>query len=102
MIGLSGIGFSRKPKQFIYKPRHFDPEAEQREARRRAILGDEATDGEYKPGLLIRESRMRRMQQSSDHTNRKAKSTLIRAAIFILLVVAVLFFMSDMFEVFLK
>ena len=30
---------TRKPRQFEYKPRHFDPEQEAREARKREVLG---------------------------------------------------------------
>ena len=30
---------TRKPRQFEYKPRYFDPEQEAREARKREVLG---------------------------------------------------------------
>lgn len=100
MIGLSGFGFRRKPRNFEYKPRHFDPDAEQREARRRAILGDEYAKGEYRPGMLIREGRMMRMESRDRDTNQRKKRTLIRTAVFVVLVVAVLYVMLTYMEQF--
>ncbi|MBQ4280245.1 MAG: hypothetical protein IJC16_09880 [Rikenellaceae bacterium] len=58
MLGLGA--FRRKPRTFEYKPRHFDPEAERREERRRELLGDDYTapgpagDTGYKPGDYVR------------------------------------------------
>lgn len=53
-----------KPRQFEYIPRYYDPEKEEREARKRAVLGDayEGPDGpaDYRPGQYIHELRIRR------------------------------------------
>lgn len=95
MIGFSGLGGGRKPRSFEYKPRHFDDQAEAREERRRAILGEKYGEGDYQPGVLIREGRMRRLQERERGGQRRTKRTLIRTAIFFILVVAVLYFMSD-------
>lgn len=100
MLGISGLGFSRKPRQFVYKPRHFDPDAEEREARRRVILGDEYAEGEYRPGMLIREGRMMRMQSRERDMSGRKKRTLIRTAVFVVLVVAVLYMMLTYMEKF--
>ena len=52
---------TRKPRQFEYKPRHFDPEQEAREARKREVLGadyqkayENCDEQEHKPGETIR------------------------------------------------
>lgn len=100
MIGLSGLGLGRKPRRFDYKPRHFDPQAQEKEQMRKAILGDDYKEGEYQPGVLIRQGRMRRMQKQADITAKKSKTGIIRAAIFFILVTAVLFFMSDILSLF--
>lgn len=102
MIGLSGLGIGRKARQFEYKPRHFDPDAEQREARRRAILGQEYAQGEYRPGMLIREGRMMRMEGKDKSTSRRGKQTLIRSAVFLVLLVAALYAMVTYMEFFNK
>lgn len=91
------IGFGtarRKARQFQYTPRYWDQEKEEREERRRAILGGEYQEGEYKPGMMIRENRMRRMR-SSARTQRSSRSTLVRVAIFVVLVFAILYYMTD-------
>lgn len=101
MIGFSGLGLGRKARKFSYKPRYWDPEQEEREERRRAILGDQYQDGQYKPGMLIREGRLRRMQTSSKMQN-KSRSTIIRTAIFVILVFAALYFFTDLASNFIK
>ena len=64
MLGLGA--FRRKPRTFEYKPRHFDPEAERREERRRELLGDNYTppehtgEVEYKPGDYVRKRHINR------------------------------------------
>lgn len=102
MIGLSGLGLGRKPRRFNYKPCHYDPQAKEKEEMRKAILGADCKEGEYQPGVLIRQGRMRRMQKQADTTAKKSKVGIIRAAIFLTLVAAVLFFMSDIIALFLS
>lgn len=95
---MSGfIGFGRKPRQFEYKPRHWDPEAEEREARRRQILGDDYAAGEYRPGMYIREKRLLRMQERERERVRRNKRGVIRTVIFLGLVVGVLYLMFNYF-----
>lgn len=99
MIGLSGLGLARKPRRFDYKPRHFDPKAKEKEEMRKAILGENTNENQYQPGLLIKLNRMQRMQKQADQTAKKSKVGIIRAAIFLILVMAVLFFMSDILAI---
>ena len=55
---------TQKPRQFTYIPRHYDPEKERREERRRELLGERdepLPEGEYKPGqYLLRSIAVRR------------------------------------------
>lgn len=95
MFGFSGIG--RKPRQFEYKPRHWDPEAEEREARRRMILGEDYAEGEYKPGMYIREKRLLRMQERERQRAQRSRRTMIRTVIFLAFVVGVLYLMFTYF-----
>lgn len=93
MAGL--IGFGRKPRQFEYKPRYWDPEAEEREARRRKILGDDYVEGEYRPGMYIRERRMLRMQAQDRERAERQKRNSIRTVIFLVGAMAVLYLMFN-------
>lgn len=99
MLGFGGV--KRKARQFQYTPRYWDQEKEEREERRRAILGGEYQEGDYKPGMFIRENRMRRMR-SSVRVHKSSRSTLIRVAIFVGLVFAALYFMTDIATKFTK
>lgn len=102
MIGLGGLGSRNKPRIFGYKPRHFDPEKEAREERKRIILGEEYQQGESRPGLLIRENRMRRMQAQNTRAQKASKVTLIRTVIFVLLVLAILYMATHYFGMSIK
>ena len=95
MLGFKGFG--RKPRQFEYKPRYWDPEAEEREARRRMLLGEEYAEGEYKPGMYIRERRLLRMQERERERAQRSKRTAIRTVIFLSCVVLVLYLMFTYF-----
>lgn len=97
MFGIKSFNTS-KPRSFNYMPRYWDKEAEEREARRQKILGDEYTPDstDQKPGSIIRESRLRRMQHA-DRTHGKSRSTLIRAAIFIAMAFILFYMMTDFF-----
>lgn len=62
MFGFKGV-FARKPRQFEYRPRYYDPEKEAREKRRNEILGPRDEDmrdekGEYVPGKYIKNNMM--------------------------------------------
>ncbi|MEG1607152.1 MAG: hypothetical protein RR931_06140 [Mucinivorans sp.] len=100
MLGFS-FGGTRKPRQFEYKPRYWDPEKEAREERRRQILGEDYTsDNGHKPGMLILEGRLRRMQHA-ERTKRGSRTVLLRTAIFVILVFGVLYFMTSYLGLFL-
>ncbi|MDR2935987.1 MAG: hypothetical protein LBU80_01405 [Rikenellaceae bacterium] len=61
-----------KPRQFNYRPRYYDPEAEEREQRKKELLGEDYADAyktpeeraqsqrEYHPGQYVNEVRIRR------------------------------------------
>lgn len=74
--------------RFRYIPRYYDPEKERREQRRRELCGTSSEDdGEYTPGQYIRTQReARKVAKSSNAGGKK----MPRAALFILLVTAVL------------
>ncbi|WP_294591879.1 hypothetical protein [uncultured Rikenella sp.] len=89
------IGFGRKPRQFEYKPRYWDPEAEERKTRRRMILGDDYAEGEYRPGMYIRERRLLRMQEQERERAQRQKRNSIRTVLFLAGAVAVLYLMFN-------
>ncbi len=95
MLGFSGFG--RKARQFEYKPRYWDPEAEEREARRRRILGEDYAEGEYRPGMYIRERRMLRMQERDQQRTERGRRLAIRTVFFLGGIVAVLYVMFNYF-----
>lgn len=95
MLGFKNLG--RKPRQFEYKPRYWDPEAEEREARRRMILGEDYAEGEYKPGMYIRERRLLRMQERERERSERGRRVAIRTVLFIGGVVVVLYLMFNYF-----
>ncbi len=88
MFGFGGV-FGRKPRQFKYKPLYYDPEKEEREKRRKELLGpDAAGEGEsgYVPGSLIRERMgMQRERFGQEEKRRRKKSVLMTAAVLVLL-----------------
>lgn len=93
MSVLFGSFFKRpQTRQFHLEPRYHDPDAEAREARRRAILGDDY-DGDYKPGMLIREGRLLRMQEQERQRRKSGQRNWIRTVIFLVGVVVVLWVM---------
>lgn len=87
------FGTGIKPRRFEYKPRHYDPQAEEREARRRMILGSEYEEGKYVPGMYIRERRILRMQERERVRRDQSRRTWMRSAIFLILALGVIYFM---------
>ena len=81
MFGFNGV-FGRKPRQFDYKPRYFDPEQERREQRKREVLGadyqdkymtEEERKAGYVPGRYIRDNiKVRRGIGTSSRSNSSA------------------------------
>ena len=56
----------KRPNQFNYIPRYFDPEKERREARRRELRGESSNDTtEYTPGKYIRTVREARAERKA-------------------------------------
>lgn len=95
MLGFGGV--KRKARGFSYEPVYWDRDKEEREERRRAVLGDDYQTTDYKPGSMIREQRLRRMR-SAARTQRSSRSTLVRVAIFVGLVFFALYFLTDVME----
>ena len=81
MFGFSGV-FNRKPRQFDYRPRYFDPEQERREQRKRELLGvdykekhmtEEERKAAYVPGKYLRDNiKVRRGIGTSARNNSSA------------------------------
>ncbi len=99
----------RQPRQFDYRPRYYDPEAEEREQKKKAILGEDYRDrykkpGEgtsqekdYVPGQYARDLHLRRgilaQRQKSTLRRRAAQRRTMIFAVLLLAVIYWLFFM---------
>ena len=80
MLGFSAFG--RKPRQFNYIPRYWDPEKEEREKR----LDPEKDDGKpYVPGSHIRDSRLNRLYGRDKRKKSGSSPFAMRAVIALLL-----------------
>jgi hypothetical protein len=73
-----------KPRAFEYRPRHYDPVKEEREARKRELLGDDYVpkEGEeYRPGQYVSQMRIRRGiiadRQRSEQKQRRTLRSII-------------------------
>lgn len=87
MIKFSAFS-TRKPRQFQYIPRYYDPEKERREERRRELLGyreEPVPEGEYKPGQYVRRSAAVRRGTDRPFGERRGHSRPLR-----LIVIAVM------------
>ncbi len=116
---MAALFFSqRKPRGFNYIPRYYDPEAEEREQRKRIVLGDKyrspsqrardeaaaagTNDGaaeEYVPGTFLREhiAARRGSAHAADVMRRRRKKNrsvpvLIGILVLIVLIVWMLYF----------
>lgn len=82
---------TQKPRQFEYMPRHYDPERERREERRKELRGSHAQplpESEYKPGEYVRRSAMgRRGMDRSMSTRHNPKRPLRLVIILVMLIV---------------
>lgn len=77
---MAAIFFSqRKPRGFNYKPRFYDPDAEEREARKRVVLGEKyvskEADENYVPGSMIRRHVATRRGGVADTMHKRRKKT---------------------------
>lgn len=99
MLGLDA--FRRKPRNFNYRPLHYDPQQEAREQRKRELLGDdydkiEQADEqkEYKAGSYIRQhgfsrkpTQITERELSSEQQQRNIKRGVI--ALILLIIIGV-------------
>lgn len=59
------------------------------------ILGDDYAEGEYRPGMYIRERRLLRMQEQERERAQRQKRNSIRTVLFLAGAVAVLYLMFN-------
>jgi len=83
----------RKPRQFDYMPRYYDPEKDARDARRREVLGEAAYTEEeikaMKPGEYIRENMRIRRGYNSKRVQESRARTQRRGVIFLVILILV-------------
>ncbi len=91
MLGFGA--FRRKPRQFEYRPLHYDPQQEAREQRRKELLGEDAespmagASKEYKPGQYIQRGfRQNSLSQHEKVSQRK----MIRSIAALIMLAAIL------------
>ena len=94
MIGFGA--FKRKPRQFSYKPVYYNPEKEERDARRRISEAEVDAEKNYVPGSYLRASRKGRIMGIDPFLTKKdeqAKRTrsIIRLVIFLFLLIILSF-----------
>lgn len=84
-----------KPKQFEYKPRHYDPAQEERDAKKRELLGDDykEDEGEYRPGQYISQLRIRRGIVAEREKNKRKQRRTLRSIIFLVLLLLLAWWM---------
>lgn len=103
MLGFTFFN-NRKVRQFEYRPRYYDPEKEEREQRKRMLLGDdykesyeEDTDGaqkqEYRPGQYIHQLHIRRGLIARRDQSSKKQARSLRMIIFLILLIAMGFWL---------
>ncbi|MFI3295255.1 MAG: hypothetical protein R3Y19_04470 [Rikenellaceae bacterium] len=97
MFGIRVFG-TQKPRQFNFHARYWDREADEKEQRRREVLGDKYVDGgkNYEPGSLIREAQLRRLSNAR-RTQSKSKTTLIRGLLFVGMVFVILYLITNFY-----
>lgn len=104
MLEINTVFKKKKPRQFSYKPRFYDPEQEERDVRS-AMRSDKPVK-DYVPGSLVRSVRMERYKHTDDVANRDKISKdarnrlLLRSIIFLFLLfmVGYLIMSSTMLE----
>ena len=79
----------KRPNQFNYIPRYFDPEKERREARRRELRGESVNDDTpYTPGKYIRTVRdARKERKAQQKSNNQTPRALIVFGIAIVILI---------------
>lgn len=98
MLGFTFFG-NRKVRQFEYRPRYYDPEKEEREERKKALLGEDYKDAykkegeagekeEYRPGQYIHQLHVRRGIIARRQQAEKKQTRMRRFIILLVLLVA--------------
>lgn len=103
MLGFKGV-FARKPRQFDYKPRYYDPEKEARDQRRRELgidpLGEADAKEDYVPGKYIkRDMYARRGLGQSGGYRHKSTKIFLRLAIMLAIFILAVWWVMNYFEV---
>lgn len=86
---------TRKPRQFEYRPRFYDPDKEAREERRRELFGADAAEdikGEYKPGQYIKRQQLNRQAHPPKRRTEDKIARIIRFTVMGMLALIVLIF----------
>lgn len=83
---------TRKPRQFEYRPRYYDPDKEAWEQRQKELFGEEETltpeDKEnYRPGQYVEQLRFRRGIMAERQRSAKRRPAIMRLALLIALLV---------------
>lgn len=82
---------TRKPRQFEYRPRYYDPDKEAWEQRRKELFGEDESpkEGEenYRPGQYVEQLRFRRGVMAERQRNAKRRPAIMRLALLIALLV---------------
>lgn len=91
---MFGIGQSlrRKPRQFSYNPRYYDPEEEARNQRRielghQPLERGEKSEKERKPGDLLRARSQHRMEKAERELAARRRGNITRLIFVVLLAV---------------
>ncbi len=100
----------RKPRGFNYKPRYYDPDAEEREERKKIVLGDKyrspaqrerdaakaageaVSEENYVPGAYLREHISARRGARAADTMRKRRRKTQSIPVLIVILAAIIFF----------
>lgn len=90
-----------KPKGFNYIPRHYDPEQERREQRRRELLGPDAPsvrrhdekNGEYVPGRIVRQAQADRRGYGTHQKREKRNNSMGTIGLLLILLVLLYLFL---------
>lgn len=85
MLGFGGI-FGRKPRQFDYKPRYFDPEKEARQERRRELLGERYDENAPAATEERIRGRMNAHRRTGGRSDRNHQKTFRLVVVLVLLV----------------
>lgn len=89
MLGFGGI-FGRKPRQFDYKPRYYDPQKEAREERRKELLGERYDENAPAAAEERIRGRMGALRRTGGRPDRNHQKTFRLVVVLVLLVLFVI------------